>query len=139
MAKAEEYPILITPLSKEDGGGFIAIVPDLTGCMSDGETREEALTNVQQAILEWIDAASQAGKGVPEPYSAQARAMKQKQALEAKVKEQAKAIATLDGEIKSLRLDIEAFRIDVEAFGASWSTMISLPKNHKDKAEDVVH
>lgn len=95
MAKPEEYPILIAPLSKEDGGGYIAIVPDLVDCMSDGETREEALTNVQQAILEWIDAASQAGKPVPEPHSAQVRALKQKRELEAKVKEQRKVIAAM--------------------------------------------
>ena len=37
-----EYPVVIEPLSKDDGGGFAAIVPDLPGCMSDGETPEEA-------------------------------------------------------------------------------------------------
>ena len=49
---------LIEPLSEEDGGGFFATVPDLPGCMSDGETPEEALVNVQDAILAWIEAAT---------------------------------------------------------------------------------
>ena len=33
-----EYPIVVEPLPIEDGGGFVATVPDLPGCMSDGET-----------------------------------------------------------------------------------------------------
>lgn len=32
------YPIVIEPLPPYDGGGFSALVPDLPGCMSDGET-----------------------------------------------------------------------------------------------------
>jgi predicted RNase H-like HicB family nuclease len=62
-----EYPVLISPLSAEDGGGFLATVPDLPGCMSDGETPEEAVTNVQDAILTWIEAAHELGRQVPAP------------------------------------------------------------------------
>ena len=45
---------MINPLSAEDGGGFVATVPDLPGCMIDGETPEEALVNLQYAIAAWI-------------------------------------------------------------------------------------
>jgi hypothetical protein len=38
-----EYPVVVEPLSGEEGGGFAAIAPDLPGCMSDGDTPEEAL------------------------------------------------------------------------------------------------
>jgi antitoxin HicB len=62
-----EYPVIIQPLSLEDGGGFIAIVPDLPGCMSDGETPGEALVNVQDAIAAWIEAARDMGRKVPRP------------------------------------------------------------------------
>jgi hypothetical protein len=31
-------PVIIEPLPQDDGGGFVALVPDLPGCMSDGET-----------------------------------------------------------------------------------------------------
>lgn len=62
-----EYPILIAPLSPEDGGGFVATVPDLPGCMSDGETPEEAMHNVMDAIEEWIDASRTLGRDVPKP------------------------------------------------------------------------
>ena len=62
-----EYSILISPLSAEDGGGFVATVPDLPGCMSDGETPEEAVHNVMDAIEEWIDACRSLGRAVPQP------------------------------------------------------------------------
>jgi predicted RNase H-like HicB family nuclease len=66
MAKLD-YPVLIEPLAPEDGGGFLGTVPDLPGCMSDGETPEEALANVRQAILEWIEEATILGYPIPAP------------------------------------------------------------------------
>ncbi|MCC6948759.1 MAG: type II toxin-antitoxin system HicB family antitoxin [Bradyrhizobiaceae bacterium] len=62
-----DYPVLIEPLSAEDGGGFVATVPDLPGCTSDGETPEEALAQVQDAIASWIDEAKKLGRSVPAP------------------------------------------------------------------------
>jgi antitoxin HicB len=62
-----EYPVLIEPLTVEDGGGFLATVPDLHGCMSDGETPEEAIANVQDAIACWIEAAHELGRPIPPP------------------------------------------------------------------------
>ena len=62
-----EYSVVVEPLPMEDGGGFIATVPDLPGCMSDGETPEEALGNVRDAIAAWIEAARELGRLVPRP------------------------------------------------------------------------
>jgi predicted RNase H-like HicB family nuclease len=62
-----DYPVLIEPLAPEDGGGFVALVPDLPGCMSDGETAEEALANVRDAIAAWIEEARATGRGIPAP------------------------------------------------------------------------
>jgi antitoxin HicB len=59
-----DYTVMIEPA---EGGGFIALVPDLPGCMSDGETAEEALHSVRDAIAEWIDEANRLGRPVPEP------------------------------------------------------------------------
>ena len=61
------YGVVIEPLSLADGGGYFATVPDLPGCMSDGETAEEALLNVQDAIVCWIEAANEMGRTVPQP------------------------------------------------------------------------
>ena len=62
-----KYPVIVQPLPSEEGGGFVATVPDLPGCMSDGETPEEALANVQDAIAVWLEAAQDMGRKVPKP------------------------------------------------------------------------
>ena len=62
-----DYPVLIEPLTPEDGGGFVAVVPDLPGCMSDGETAEDALANVRDAISAWIEEAHALWRPVPAP------------------------------------------------------------------------
>ncbi|MFZ0426266.1 MAG: type II toxin-antitoxin system HicB family antitoxin [Xanthobacteraceae bacterium] len=62
-----EYPIVVEPLPAEEGGGFLATVPDLPGCMSDGATPEEAVANIQDAISAWIEAAHDLGHAVPKP------------------------------------------------------------------------
>ena len=59
MAAAYDYRIEIFALSKEDGGGFLAIAPDLPGCFADGWTQREALANLRDAIAEWIADAPQ--------------------------------------------------------------------------------
>ena len=41
--RLEDYAIRIEPLPKEEGGGFMVTVPDLPGCMADGETIEDAM------------------------------------------------------------------------------------------------
>lgn len=69
MAEINGYSIMIEPLSEADGGGWLATVPALPGCMADGETPEEALADAEGAILEWIHAARQLGKEVPGPAS----------------------------------------------------------------------
>lgn len=61
------YAVTIEPLPEAEGGGFVAVVPDLPGCMSDGETAEQALANVLDAIETWIEAARDMGHAVPEP------------------------------------------------------------------------
>lgn len=67
MSVKLEYSVLIEPLTEEDGGGFLATVPDLPGCMSDGQTPEEALANVRDAVEAWIDEARALGRSVPTP------------------------------------------------------------------------
>ena len=59
------YEIIIY-WSKDDEA-YIAEVPELSGCMSDGETYAEALESVQQIINEWIETAQQMGRQIPEP------------------------------------------------------------------------
>jgi len=46
---------------------FIAEVPELPGCMADGATYQEALTNAEGVIQEWIETAQELGRPVPAP------------------------------------------------------------------------
>lgn len=60
-----KYEIIIN-WSKDDEA-FIAEVLELAGCMSDGKTHQEALTNVQRVIEEWIETAEDLGREIQVP------------------------------------------------------------------------
>ncbi|MGD2084008.1 MAG: type II toxin-antitoxin system HicB family antitoxin [Chromatiales bacterium] len=51
----------------ESDQAFVVEVPELPGCMADGETYEQAVVNAQRVIEEWIDTARELGRPVPEP------------------------------------------------------------------------
>lgn len=52
--------------SAEDNA-FIVEVPELPGCMADGDSYEEAVVNARHVIEDWIETASNLGRPVPEP------------------------------------------------------------------------
>jgi antitoxin HicB len=60
-----KYPFAVSPLSEDEGGGYLIEFPDLPGCMSDGATLEEALRNGVDAVECWIEAMRQAGRPIP--------------------------------------------------------------------------
>ena len=51
----------------DDDGLWIADVPDLKYCSSHGDTPEEAIANIQDAIEGWIETARETGVTVPKP------------------------------------------------------------------------
>jgi predicted RNase H-like HicB family nuclease len=59
------YEIIIY-WSDEDEA-FIAEVPELAGCMADGATYQEAVSNAEVAIQEWIETAKELGRAIPKP------------------------------------------------------------------------
>jgi predicted RNase H-like HicB family nuclease len=52
--------------SQEDQA-FIAEVPELPGCAADGKSYQEALSNAEVVILEWIETARELGRDIPSP------------------------------------------------------------------------
>jgi len=60
-----KYEIII--YWSEDDDAFVAEVPELPGCMADGETYQEALSNAEVVINEWIETARDLGRSIPEP------------------------------------------------------------------------
>ena len=67
MKKPTEYPFELRPLSDEEGGGWLVTYPDLPGCMSDGETPEDAMANGKDALDAWLSAAAEVGREIPAP------------------------------------------------------------------------
>lgn len=102
-----DYPIVIAPLSDEQGGGFIGSVPDLLGCMSDGETREEALANTVAAIDEWIATAKDRGMEIPEPGSFARRVQREQSELIAAARDAINNIAQIDERLESLETKVQ--------------------------------
>ena len=65
MKNSHKYEIIIY-WSKEDES-YIAEVPELAGCAADGTTYQEALSNVEVIIDEWIETAKLKGREIPQP------------------------------------------------------------------------
>ncbi|MCD6594785.1 type II toxin-antitoxin system HicB family antitoxin [bacterium] len=61
----EKYETIIYWSDKDQA--FVADVPELPGCMAHGNTREEALININEAIKLWLDTAKEFGDPIPEP------------------------------------------------------------------------
>ena len=64
-----QYLFDISILPPEEGGGYLIEFPDLPGCISDGETFDEAIANGKDAMSCWIETAKQHGDEVPQPRS----------------------------------------------------------------------
>jgi len=63
----DTYQFTVRPLSKEEGGGYLVEYPDIPGCMSDGETIEEAIANGREALRDCIAVFQESGRKVPKP------------------------------------------------------------------------
>jgi predicted RNase H-like HicB family nuclease len=67
--EAQRYPAQV--FYSDDDQGFIAIATDLPGCSAFGDTQEEAVAELRDAIDAWQIAAEKAGNPVPEPSKPQ--------------------------------------------------------------------
>ena len=59
-----KYPIT---LYSEDEGGYVAEIKDLPGCLTQGDTLEETINNINEARELWIETAKEAGDDIPLP------------------------------------------------------------------------
>ena len=55
---------------REDDGRYSVYAPDLSGCVSWGETRDVAIENIREAIELWIESARADGEDIPPPGTA---------------------------------------------------------------------
>ena len=51
----------------EEDEAFVASMPELPGCMADGQTQAQALANLREAAALWIETTRQLGREVPQP------------------------------------------------------------------------
>lgn len=63
-----DFPYTIELHNSPDEGWF-ARVAELPGCMSQGETAEDALANVQEAMQLWLEVSMEQGNAIPQPQS----------------------------------------------------------------------
>jgi len=56
-------------IEQDEDGRFVATCPALPGCISEGDTREEALANIEDAISGYVESLRKHGEPVPPPIS----------------------------------------------------------------------
>lgn len=56
-------------LEREADGGFVVSVPVLPGCVSQGDTREEAMANIREAIEVYLEDCREVGDPIPQEDS----------------------------------------------------------------------
>jgi predicted RNase H-like HicB family nuclease len=61
-----KYRVLIEP---DEDGVFVAEVPSLPGCISQGETREQAIENIREAIALYLESLAAHDEPVPPPIT----------------------------------------------------------------------
>jgi antitoxin HicB len=67
--RLEDYPFTVHPLATEEGGGYLIEFPDVPGCISDGETPEEAIANGRDALKSVLLTMKEFGDAIPPPGS----------------------------------------------------------------------
>lgn len=67
--KLEDYLELMYPITlyADSEGGYVAEIKDLPGCLTQGETLEEVMTNIKEAKELWLETAIEAGDEIPLP------------------------------------------------------------------------
>ena len=65
--KFEDYPIEVSPLPTDEGGGYLVTFPDLPGCIADGSTIEAAVSEARDAFAAWATAETSDKGRLPEP------------------------------------------------------------------------
>ena len=66
----DSYSFTVRRLSKDEGGGYLVEYPDIPGCMSDGETIEEAIANGREALRDTLAVFGETGRKIPKPATA---------------------------------------------------------------------
>lgn len=143
MNNSQDYLILVAPLAIEDGGGFMARVPDLPGCFGDGETPEEALKDALKAITEWTDEYEKMGRAVPSPGSMEAEIRAHREAeikliseLRNRLREKEKDFESLDSRLDAIERDV-LHLLDTFENEEAWERFEIITKTTRSQQKDL--
>lgn len=89
----DAYRVTVRPLSREEGGGYLAEYPEVPGCMSDGETVEEAIANGREALRDTLAVFKETARRIPKPSAVEPAQWRQRlpRSLYSKLTAQAEA------------------------------------------------
>ena len=136
-----QYDIVIEPMPEEEGGGYLATVPDLFGCVSDGDTPQEAVENILDAIAEWLAGNEELGRATPEPGHSHASFIQNSDKIAEHIQKQDTAIEQLSDRVQELEYLLTADRFSPTSSGGRWayrstsseSFIINKPISRKSK------
>lgn len=96
-----KYTVVVVP--DEEDGGYYAFIPDLQGCMGDGDTPQDAVADVVEASHAWIEAQKERGANVPEPGEESDR-------IDQQMQEQADYIQQLENQLAAANREIRVLK-----------------------------
>jgi antitoxin HicB len=114
-----DYIVVVHELKEEDGGGFLAIAPDLPGCVGDGDDRAAAVADLEKAMAEWIDEAVRLNREVPKPGACFAEVNAQQEKVKNLLKAQEDLIRQQDQRLKEQDQHLKEARQEIERIKAS--------------------
>src|SRR5262245_18513626 len=67
IRELDGYQFTVRPLAADEGGGYLVEYPDIPGCMSDGETINEAIANGREALRDCLEVFRETGRRLAKP------------------------------------------------------------------------
>lgn len=139
MIDHKQYLIVVSALNEEDGGGYLARVPDLPGCFGDGETREAATTDAEKAIVEWIDEYSRMGREIPHAGAVEEQLRASREAeigfinhLRESLKEKEQDFDSLENRLSSIENDLQHL-LEIAENNEAWERFHIITKSTRPR------
>jgi antitoxin HicB len=109
------YPIVVVRLPENEGGGYMGYAPDLPGCLSDGDTPEEAMASTKQAAIEWLEEAKELNRAIPAAGSYAVRMQIERERLFQTIKEQSQTMDSMSRDIEKFESELQGLRAAFKA------------------------
>ncbi len=113
-------------LVRDKNGGYVASVSEFPGCIAEGETPDEAIESLDEAMVDWIEAVLEANGDVPEPMQAQGFSGRLVLRLPKSIHRQVALRAQVDGiSLNQWLVEAVGERLGAEKFSNRLSQMVA--------------